>query len=235
MKNNDYDIAASMAKNLAADKIEENTNADKLSEALDCLNKSAELFEDSNNDACAFVVTNLLEKISTIVFTKEEDIPEEEEYDIKWKTNEEYEIEDDIDFMFDFSFSDPSEMKKNLISGMKSLKAAIDKKKNKTSQEEQREFDYIIEIIGNIANTMQENGDNYWGDKSLKSFLPGNGCLKTDFNWIFRTLYKLDPGKFAEYGVPDNSPKEKAVKPETEEIIVDDIPEELEEAKTSDE
>ena len=64
MKNEDYNLAYDMFKNLNAKECEEKTHNDKISIALNHLNKAAELFENMEDYHSTEVLVRIMEKVA---------------------------------------------------------------------------------------------------------------------------------------------------------------------------
>ncbi|HVI41793.1 MAG TPA: hypothetical protein VM577_14165 [Anaerovoracaceae bacterium] len=66
MKNNEFDLALEMAKNLDAKKIEKVAHGNKLSVALACLNEAADLLDNLKEFASSEELTKVIEKIAEL-------------------------------------------------------------------------------------------------------------------------------------------------------------------------
>lgn len=58
------DLAILMQKHLMSDKIEKQTNSEKISEAIDCMMKAAEIFESLQDKQASEAITVILEKMA---------------------------------------------------------------------------------------------------------------------------------------------------------------------------
>lgn len=59
-----FDIAAEMQRNLQADTIENTTHSTKITVALECLNKVADIFDNLKEPKYAEAVTRVIEKLA---------------------------------------------------------------------------------------------------------------------------------------------------------------------------